>query len=177
MNTSTISPKELYEKMQAGLGIVLIDVRTPGEYREMHASGARNIPLDTLEPVKLLEELGTKDATVYMICRSGGRAAQACERITAAGWTNVCNVLGGTLAWEMAGLPVDRNDKVTMSLERQVRIITGLLVLVGSLLGFFVHPYWIALPSIVGGGLVLAGLTNTCGMGVLLAAMPWNRLK
>ena len=47
--------------------------------------------------------------------------------------------------------------------------------LVGSVLGFLVHPYFIGLSVFVGGGLVFAGLTDTCGMGMLLARMPWNQ--
>lgn len=174
MNTSTIIPKDLHEKMKSGETVALIDVRTPIEYREIHAVGAQNIPLDTLEPEKLLAEVGSKDEAVYMICRSGGRAAQACERMLAAGFTNVFSVEGGTLAWEAAGLPVVRNGEV-ISLERQIRIAAGSLVLIGSLLGFFVHSCWIMLPALVGAGLIFAGVTNTCGMGMLLAKMPWNQ--
>lgn len=176
MNPSTISPNELHEKTKSGATIILIDVRTSVEYQEIHAVGARNIPLDTLEPKKLLTELGSNDVAIYMICRSGGRAGQACERMAAAGFTNMINVEGGTLAWEGAGLSVVRNREI-ISLERQIRITAGSLVLVGSLLTFFVHLYWIALPAFVGAGLIFAGVTNTCGMGILLAKMPWNRVK
>jgi hypothetical protein len=63
-----------------------------------------------------------------------------------------------------------------MSLERQVRIAAGTLVLAGAMLGYFAHPYWIALPAFVGAGLVFAGITDTCGMGMMLARMPWNRM-
>ena len=84
------------------------------------------------------------------------------------------NVDGGTNAWVEAGLPVERG-KQTISLERQVRIAAGLLVLTGAALAFFVHPYLIGLSAFVGAGLVFAGVTDTCGMGLLLARMPWNR--
>jgi hypothetical protein len=49
-------------------------------------------------------------------------------------------------------------------------------VLIGALLGDFAHPYWIALPAFVGAGLVLARITDACGMGMLLARMPWNQI-
>jgi hypothetical protein len=65
--------------------------------------------------------------------------------------------------------------KKAISLERQVRIAAGLLVLVGAALGAFIHPAWIGLAAFVGAGLVFAGVTDTCGMGLLLARMPWNR--
>ena len=64
-----------------------------------------------------------------------------------------------------------------MSLERQVRIAAGSLVLLGAALGFFVHPYWLALSAFVGAGLLFAGITDTCGMGMLLAKMPWNQIR
>lgn len=63
-----------------------------------------------------------------------------------------------------------------MSLERQVRIAAGLLVVLGTALGYFVHPYLLGLPAFVGAGLVFAGITDTCGMGMLLAKMPWNQV-
>jgi rhodanese-related sulfurtransferase len=112
---------------------------------------------------------------LYVICRSGNRARQACEKLIAAGYTNVVNVEGGTQAWEQAGLPLVRG-KQAISLERQVRIAAGSLVLSGALLGYFAHPYWIGLAAFVGAGLVFAGITDTCGMGMLLARMPWNQV-
>jgi hypothetical protein len=63
-----------------------------------------------------------------------------------------------------------------ISLERQVRIAAGALVLIGAALGAFVSPYWIGLSAFVGAGLVVAGITDTCGMGMLLARMPWNQV-
>ena len=119
---------------------------------------------------------GTKDTRVYLICRSGSRGRQACEKFLAAGYDNVVNVEGGTLEWERAGLPVVRGRK-TVSLERQVRIAAGLLVVMGTGLGAFVHPGFLALSAFVGAGLVFAGITDTCGMGMLLARMPWNHVK
>jgi hypothetical protein len=87
----------------------------------------------------------------------------------------VVNVEGGTQAWDQAGLPVIRGEK-TISLERQVRIAAGLLVVSGTALGAFVHPYFLGLAAFVGAGLVFAGITDTCGMGMILARMPWNQV-
>jgi len=80
------------------------------------------------------------------------------------------------LAWESAGLPLKRGAKM-MSLERQVRIAAGALVFTGAVLGYFVNPAWIALSGFVGAGLVFAGITDTCGMGMLIARMPWNNRR
>jgi rhodanese-related sulfurtransferase len=174
MNLTTISPKQLHDVVQAGQPVELIDVRTPVEFREVHVSFARNVPLDQLDGAAI--SAGRNGQPLYVICRSGNRATQACQRLAAAGFTNVINVEGGTQAWDAAGLPVVRGQKA-ISLERQVRIAAGSIVLVASLLGLFVHPYWIGLAAFVGAGLVFAGITDTCGMGMLLARMPWNQVR
>jgi rhodanese-related sulfurtransferase len=174
-SVTTIAPRELAKLLQEGRRVELIDVRTPAEYRELHAEPARLVPLDSLDPQAVAAaraEAG--DEPLYVICRSGGRGRQACERIAATGYRNVVNVEGGTLAWEQAGLPVDRGKKA-ISLERQVRIAAGALVVIATALGAFVHPALLALSAFVGAGLVFAGVTDTCGMGLLLARMPWNQ--
>jgi rhodanese-related sulfurtransferase len=176
MSITTISPTQLYDAVQAGKSVELIDVRTPIEFREVHVSFARNVPLDRLDVAQLTAGRNGTSDPLYVICRSGSRGKQACEKLSAAGVANIVNVEGGTQAWEQAGLPVVRGEKA-MSLERQVRIAAGSLVLIGSALGFLVSPYWIGLVAFVGAGLVFAGITDTCGMGMLLARMPWNQVS
>ncbi len=173
MSFATITARHLHERLQAGEKIDLIDVRTPAEFREVHATVARNVPLETLDCQKLLQGRSANEP-LYVICRSGSRGKQACEKIAAAGYSHVINVEGGTLAWDQAGLPVVRGKKA-ISLERQVRIVAGSLVVAGSVLSF-VHPYWAGLAAFVGAGLVFAGITDTCGMAMLLARMPWNQV-
>lgn len=174
MSVVTITARQLHERLQAGEKIDLIDVRTPAEFREVHATLARNVPLETLDCQQLLQGRSNNDP-LYVICRSGSRGKQACEKIMSAGCHQVINVEGGTLAWDQAGLPVVRGKKA-ISLERQVRIVAGLMVLTGSLLSF-VHPYWAGLAAFVGAGLVFAGITDTCGMAMILARMPWNQVS
>lgn len=176
MSITTISPKQLHDLVQAGTPVELIDVRTPVEFQEVHVTFARNVPLDQLDAAQIAKRRDGSSGPLYVICRSGNRAKQACEKFLSAGAPNVVNVEGGTLAWDQAGLPVARGKKA-ISLERQVRIAAGSLVLVGSILGAFVSPYWIGLAAFVGAGLVFAGITDTCGMGMLLARMPWNQVS
>lgn len=173
MTFATISAKELHDQIARGVAIELIDVRTPVEFREVHVTFARNIPLDQLDAATASGRNGST-GPLYMICRSGSRGTQACEKLAAAG-LNVVNVEGGTLAWDQARLPVVRGKKA-ISLERQVRIAAGLMVVTGSALGYFIDPVWIGLAAFVGAGLTFAGLTDTCGMGMLLARMPWNQV-
>jgi len=177
MDVATITPGELEDLRRRGRAVELIDVRTPVEYREVHAEGARLMPLDALDPRVVIEgRNGKKEEPLYTICRTGSRGRQAAEMFHAAGFTNVVNVEGGTLAWEQAGLPVVRGKKA-VSLERQVRIAAGSLVVIGTALGAFVHPAFLGLSAFVGAGLVFAGVTDTCGMGMMLARMPWNRAE
>ncbi len=172
---ATISAERLAELDGQG-NVDVIDVRTPVEFREVRAVIARNVPLDSLDPHTVMKERnGTSEDTLYVMCRSGSRGAKACEQFTNAGYTNVVNVEGGTQAWDEAGLPVVRGKKA-VSLERQVRIVAGFLVLLGAVLGFFVHAYFIGLSAFVGAGLMFAGITDTCGMGMMLAKMPWNQV-
>ena len=173
----TITPAGLAELCQSGEGVDLIDVRTPVEYREVHSSFARNVPLDSLNPKELMgARNGNAGKPLYVICRSGSRSTKACEQLVKAGYDNIVNVEGGTSAWDAAGLPVVRGKKA-VSLERQVRIAAGFLVFLGAVLGYFVNPAWIGLSAFVGAGLMFAGITDTCAMGMLIAKMPWNQVK
>jgi rhodanese-related sulfurtransferase len=175
MTTATISPQELGKLNEEKGSVNLIDVRTPVEFREVHADIARNIPLDRLDPEVLKESLnGDPGQPFYIICRSGNRGKQACEKLAASGLEDVINVEGGTQAWEAAGLPVVRGKKA-ISLERQVRIAAGFLVLLGVALSYF-HVGFLGISAFVGAGLMFAGITDTCGMGMMLAKMPWNQV-
>lgn len=175
--TAVISAVELKHLCDRGETPDLIDVRTPAEFREMHVATARNAPLDRLDPAALRRETSAGfGKPLYVICQKGGRGKQACEKLTAAGWTDVVNVEGGTLACESAGVPMVRGKK-TISLERQVRIAAGALVLTGAVLALTVHPYFVGLSAFVGAGLMFSGITDTCGMAMCLARMPWNQVK
>jgi rhodanese-related sulfurtransferase len=172
---NTITPAELLQRQKTGEPIELIDVRTPAEFREVHVDFARNVPLDRLDAKQVMAaRTGSQDKPIYVVCKSGGRSKMAHDKFIAAGFNQVVDVQGGTQACEAAGLPLVRG-KAAMSLERQVRIAAGSLVLVGLILGYFVHPYLIGLSAFVGAGLVFAGITDTCGMGMLLSRMPWNQ--
>lgn len=175
MTIPTVTTKQLNDLIQSGARVELIDVRTPVEFREVHVTIARNVPLDQLNATALLSARAEAGQPLYVICKSGSRGRQACEKLLAAGGTNVFNVEGGTSACIEAGLPVLRGKKA-MALERQVRIAAGSLVLTGAVLSQLIHPWWIGLSGFVGAGLIFAGITDTCGMGMLLARMPWNRV-
>jgi rhodanese-related sulfurtransferase len=174
---ATISPGSFADLRRRGEGVTLIDVRTPAEYDEVHVEGARNIPLDRLDPRAIATEHAGKAGPLYFVCKSGGRSQKACEQMIAAGIHDVVSVEGGTAACETAGIGVARSGRKVMSLERQVRICAGGLVVLGAVLGQFVNPAWHALSAFIGAGLVFAGVTDTCGMAMMLAKMPWNQVR
>ena len=166
-----LSVEESYKERRDGQSIPLIDVRIPGEFRSVHAEGALNHPLESLDAEGLPFE---KDDTLHLICQSGGRSAMAFQKLEAVGYEAVVNVEGGTAAWQAAGLPLVEGNKA-MSLERQVRVAAGSLIVIGAAIGYFVHPGGYGLSAFVGAGLVFAGLTDTCAMGMMIAKMPWNQ--
>jgi rhodanese-related sulfurtransferase len=174
MEVTILQASEVHRRRSSGETIDLLDVRTPLEYREVHAVGAELVPLDRLDPTTVSNR--APGHLLAVLCKSGGRATQACGILAAAGVPGIILVEGGTTAWVAAGLPVERGQK-GMSLERQVRITAGALVFTGVVLGSMVSPYWFALSGVMGAGLMFAGITDTCAMGMVMAKMPWNQVK
>jgi phage shock protein E len=82
---------------------VLIDVRTPQEFKSGHIPGAKNIPLQTLAA-----QMGQvpNNKPVIVVCRSGNRSHSACHTLWNAGYTNITNLKGGTISWQMQGHPL-----------------------------------------------------------------------
>ncbi|WP_060180215.1 rhodanese-like domain-containing protein [Streptomyces sp. IMTB 1903] len=150
----------------------VLDVRTPGEFRTSHIPGAFNVPLSTLREHRA-ELLGHLDEDVVLVCRSGGRAAQAEQALAEAGLANLRVLDGGMTAWEAAGAPVLRGE-ARWDLERQVRLVAGCVVLLTGIAGLFL-PGAHLIGTAVGAGLTFAALSNTCAMGMLLSKLPYNR--
>ena len=156
--------------------IDLIDVRTPVEYKQGHILGARLHPLQNLnvEEIRTSRPEDAKGPT-YILCKAGSRARKAAIELKKAE-INCCVVTGGTEACLDASFPSqsDASCKV-ISLERQVRIASGSLILAAAILSYLVNISFVGISAFVGAGLVFAGVTDTCGMGMFLAKMPWNR--
>jgi len=171
-----VSPAELQQLLAANPRLSLLDMRTPVEFAEVHIPQAYNAPLDRLRPDALFAGgAPAREQPVYLVCRTDVRSRKAAASFAAAGHAQAVVVTGGTLAWIAAGLPVTRGVTRVISLERQVRIAAGSLVFVGALLGWLVHPGFFGLSAFVGAGLVFAGITDFCGLGLLLARLPWNQ--
>lgn len=165
----TISVLQL--RTQPPASALLVDVRSGTEFASGHIPGAVNIPMDQIEA--RLDDLGV-NVPLVLICQAGKRARMTagllapCQR-------RITVLDGGTKAWIDAGFPVVASVKTRWSLERQVRLGAGLLVLVGAVLALIMNPLWVFLCGLVGLGLSFAGLTDICAMGILLGKMPWNK--
>ena len=153
--------------------ITILDVRSPAEFEAAHIPGSYNVPLDQLS--EHARELGSAlGGPAILVCRSGARARQAEQALRQAESPRLHVLDGGLAAWQMRGLPVNRGRQ-RWSLERQVRGVAGTLVLAGVAGGWLVWPPLALLAAAVGGGLAFSALTDTCGMALLLARLPYNR--
>lgn len=153
--------------------VTILDVRTPAEFEAAHIPGSYNVPLDQLP--EHASDLGSALAgPTILVCRSGTRARQAEQALRQAELPRLHVLDGGLTAWEVRGLPINRGRQ-RWSLERQVRGLAGTLVLAGVVGGWLVWPPLTLLAAAVGGGLAFSALTDTCGMALLLAKLPYNR--
>jgi rhodanese-related sulfurtransferase len=152
---------------------ILIDVREPPEHATEHIPGARLLPLSTFDPTRIPQEAGKK---VVLHCVMGMRSAQAGQKLLDAGFTTVYNFRGGVQAWKEAGyVTAGGQQRPPMSLERQGHIVSGSLVLLGTVLGVGASPWFLLLSGAVGVGLVYAGVSGTCVVTMLLAQLPYNQ--
>ncbi len=163
---------EINELLDGGGECQVIDVREFSEFNSERIADAQLMPLSNFE--KHADEIDhTKP--VYLMCRSGNRAKNAAEKLASKGFTDIHVIEGGMVAWAGANLPVVKGESNVWSLERQVRFAAGMFVLAGVLLSLFVNSYLLVLSAFVGAGLMFSALTDTCGMGLVLAKMPWNK--
>lgn len=167
---TAISPQRAAEL--ARHGAVFVDIREADEYAREHISGSRHVPLSGIG-----SRAAAKPGEVVIFhCRSGMRSQANEDRLAAAAASCDAYVMeGGLEAWKKAGLPVAADRKQPIEIMRQVQIVAGTLVCTGVALGFAAHPAFFLLSGFVGAGLIGSGVTNTCLMAKLLAAMPWNR--
>jgi rhodanese-related sulfurtransferase len=174
-NIQTVRPENLRRDLEEGRPLMLIDVRTPAEFEAVHARGAQSMPLDRFDAAAIKAARNGDSEPIYLICQSGSRSADAARRLARAGLDRVFSVEGGTRAWQAAGLPVVRGQSRAISMERQVRIAAGVLVLAGVVASGLVNLWFILITAFVGVGLIFSGVTDFCGMAIVLGKMPWNR--
>ncbi len=152
--------------------VVLVDVREPAEHAGERIPGSELVPLSRFDPAQVPEAEGK---TLVLYCRTGNRSAQAGQQLLHAGAHAAWHLQGGIEAWKAAGYETERIANAPISLQRQVQMAAGSLVLLGTILGAWVSPWFLLLSGFVGAGLTFAGITDTCGMAMLLAKLPYNQ--
>ena len=176
MSHKRIHPVDLMANKTADMCI--LDVRTAAEVKASALPDCLHIPLHELTPARLqneIEKSGKSGAQVYLLCQGGKRAEMAADQLTGNVDSELVIIEGGLNAVQAAQIPLQQTGNAVMSLERQVRIAAGFLVLAGVILGYVVNSGFFVLSGFVGAGLMFAGITDTCMMGMLIARMPWNR--
>jgi len=151
---------------------LLIDVREFPEYAAGHIANSQLVRLSTLASASAAWDPATP---ITLICKSGRRAEQARQQLAARSFSNLTVLEGGIDAWRAAGKPLESTSRQPWSLERQVRITAGSLVLITLLLAHFVSAYFFFATAFVGAGLVFAGVSDICMMATVLGKLPWNR--
>lgn len=154
-------------------GDLLLDVRTRGEFAYEFIEGSECDPLSGFDAGAWAAKLdGSRRCVV--VCQGGIRAKQAAGQLEAAGAKNVVVLEGGVNAWKAAGKECRRGERRVLPLDRQVRIATGMIVVAGVVLGAAVNPLWYLLAGGMGAGMIFAGVTNWCGLAIVVSKMPWN---
>ncbi len=174
MNTSQLQEIDAQTLKQwlENNSVTLVDVREPAEYATERIPGAKLHPLSQFNPNQIQTPSGQK---LVLYCQSGNRSTKAAQQCLEAGFTSVIHLRGGIPSWKNAGYEIEKSQNAPISLFRQVQIVAGSLVFLGTVLGVLVSPNFLLLSGFVGAGLVFAGVTNTCAMGLLLAKLPYNQ--
>ena len=153
---------------------VIVDVREPAEHASKNISSAKLLPLGQINLDSIPDHEGKK---LVLHCHSGKRSASACAKLLQEDPDlEIYNLEGGICAWSDSGCQTKDSGKFFLPLDRQVQIIIGLGVLTGSILGYFASEKFFLLSGFFGAGLIFAGLTGFCGLAVVMAKMPWNKI-
>lgn len=160
-------------------GPFILDIRTPAEFHSETLDHCTSLPLQELNDAQLQNLLSShpKLDAIYLLCQSGARAEMALQKLNYAQHPRLIIIEGGLNALKQQGIKTKLGARSSISLERQVRIAAGSLVLTGMILGYVISSSFFALSAFIGAGLIFAGVTNTCGMGMALGRMPWNNRK
>lgn len=150
--------------------IRIVDVRSASEFASGHIPTAMNIPDD--EVLGRLADIGSPDSLLF-VCQSGMRSEIVCRKLSDR-YPEAVMLDGGTDTWIAAGQPVVKTSTASWSLERQVRLTVGTIVIIASILALTVSPLWAALCLFMAAGMVFAAVSNICLMAMGFKYLPWN---
>jgi len=172
VSLAMISPKDASVLSGQNMQVKFLDVRSALEFSQVHIKDSLNVPIDIL--ASKLNELSQSKQTYIVLCRTGNRSTMAADMLIQSGIHAVRVMDGGITNWQHERLPVIKGEG-GISLERQVRIMAGSIVLSGILLSWFICPCFIGISIFVSCGLIYAGFTDNCMMGMLLMKLPYNQ--
>jgi len=167
-----ISPRDASSLLKQDPQTKILDVRSALEFSQVHIEHSLNIPIDMISAK--INELSQSRQNYLVLCHTGNRAAMAADMLIQSGIHTVKVMQGGIVRWQKEKLPVIKGQG-TMSLERQVRLIAGSLVLLGIIMSWLLNWAFIFVSVFVSSGLIYAGLTDNCLMGMLLMKLPYNK--
>jgi glyoxylase-like metal-dependent hydrolase (beta-lactamase superfamily II)/rhodanese-related sulfurtransferase len=167
-----ISPRDASSLLEQDPQTKILDVRSALEFSQVHIEHSLNIPIDMISAK--INELSQSRQNYLVLCHTGNRAAMAADMLIQSGIHTVKVMEGGIIRWQKEKLPVIKGQG-GMSLERQVRLIAGSLVLLGIMMSWRLHWAFIFVSVFVSSGLIYAGLTDNCLMGMLLMKLPYNK--
>lgn len=166
-----MSASEFSQKWAADPSLAVVDVRTPAEFNTVYLPGSTNVPVSDITADAV--HAAASEGPVYLMCRTQKRAEMACEKLGDQVNCELVVIEGGIENVDPKLLK--HGERKTIALDRQMRVIAGLMVLIGVLGGFFIHPAWFGLSGFIGAGLMFSGITDACPMLMVLARMPWNK--
>lgn len=177
MKKSSISAQE-FMLLNQNEHVTIIDVRTPIEVITEHIAGSVFLPLQRLTEATFTEITSSIidiKQPIYILCQRGIRADAAVKKLEKIAGIHLIVIEGGLNQLKAHGQPLDKGSSDIITLERQVSIVAGVLILIGVLLGTAIHLYFYVLPALIGLNLLFSGITQLNILGVLLTKMRWNK--
>ena len=167
-----ILPLAAFALVEKDQEVKLLDVRSVLEFSQVHIKDSINVPIDML--FAKINQLSQSKQKYIVLCHAGNRSPMAADMLIQAGVQGVRIMQGGMTRWQKEGLAVIKGEG-GVSLERQVRIMAGSIVLSGILLSWLVNWWFIFISVLVSCGLIYAGTSDNCLMGMLLMKLPYNK--
>lgn len=172
MTIKNINTRTLQEWLKNNEAII-VDVRQPGEHKTKKIPESTLLPLNNISNKNLPKDSSKK---IVIHCHSGTRSSKACQSLLKENPNcDIYNLEGGISAWIDQGGDYESSGKIFLPLDRQVQLIIGSGVLLGTILGYLVNPNFFLLSGFFGAGLTFASISGFCGLARLLMKMPWNR--
>lgn len=153
--------------------VVVIDVRETDEYRYEHIPNTINMPLSTFSPNDAAQ--AARNSMLIIHCQSGIRTRNNQTLFAQIPVNDVLILEGGLNSWKQQRCVLVKNKKASLPIMRQVQIIVGSLILFGMVLSLTVSPWFLIIPTFLGGGLIFAGVTGFCGLATILDRLPYNQ--